>query len=209
MTATRNSQFLRTISLLVTICLFSLSAKAQYGGGSGEPNYPYLIYTAEQMNAVGANQDDWDKHFILMPDVDLSTYTGTDFNIIGYYVDWDDNKPFTGVFDGEGKTISNFSYTSTDKDYIGLLGHVSGVAEIKDLGLIAPNIDGGTGNYVGALIGLSAGTITGCYVESGSASGDRCVGGLVGYNRGGTINNCYSSVNVYGDAEVGGLVGEN
>jgi len=29
--------------------------QAQYGGGTGEPNDPYLIYTAEQMNEIGAN----------------------------------------------------------------------------------------------------------------------------------------------------------
>ena len=46
--------------------------------------------------------------------------------------------------------------------------------------------DAGTGNYVGSLVGyLRDGTITGCYVEGGSVSGDEYVGGLVGYNHGG------------------------
>jgi len=31
-----------------------------------------LIYTAEQMNDVGANQDDWGKHFKLMADIVLA-----------------------------------------------------------------------------------------------------------------------------------------
>ena len=50
----------------------------------------------------------------------MSNYTETDFKIIG--IDW--NNTFTGVFDGSGHTISNFSYTSTDKRYIGLFGCV-------------------------------------------------------------------------------------
>ena len=41
--------------LLVMLCFSGLTAQAQYGGGSGEPNDPYLIYTAEQMNTIGAN----------------------------------------------------------------------------------------------------------------------------------------------------------
>ena len=78
--------------------------QAQYGGGSGAAHDPYLIYTAEQMNTIGAEPNDWDKHFKLIADIDLSAYTGTSFNIIG--IDW--NKPFTGVFDGNGHTIRCF-----------------------------------------------------------------------------------------------------
>ena len=49
----------------------------------------------------GLNDDDWDKHFILMNDVDLSQYTDAEFNIIGRFYAWSDpqNKPFLGVFD--------------------------------------------------------------------------------------------------------------
>jgi len=85
---------------------------AKYGGGTGEPNDPYLIYTAEQLDDIGAEPNDWDKHFKLMADIDLSAYEGTDFNIIGYWVQWyfPDNMPFTGVFDGNGHRISNFTY---------------------------------------------------------------------------------------------------
>jgi hypothetical protein len=36
---------------------------APYGAGAREPNDPYLIYTAEQFKAIGANPDDWDRHF--------------------------------------------------------------------------------------------------------------------------------------------------
>ena len=52
---------------------FMLDAVAQrkYGGGTGEPNDPYLIYTPEQMNAIGAEPNDWSKHFKLMADIDL------------------------------------------------------------------------------------------------------------------------------------------
>jgi len=212
----RHSIFTTTFFFLLLLFLIAAPAQAEYGGGTGEPNDPYLIFDANQMNAIGADSNDWDKHFILMADIDLSTFTETDFNIIGeryYDGGWIEN-PFTGVFDGSGHTISNFSYTSTGTDYIGLFGYVgkSGAnAEIRDLGLINPNVDAGTENcVVGSLVGRLGygGTITNCYAEGGSVVGDENVGGLVGYNYG-TITNCYSSGNVSGSLEVGGLVGDN
>ena len=50
----------------------------------------------EQMNTIG-NPGDWASHFKLMADIDMSAYTGTQYNIIG-------NRPhtFTGTFDGNG-----------------------------------------------------------------------------------------------------------
>ena len=195
--------------LLVMLYFYGMPSQAQYGGGTGEPNDPYLIYTAEQMNAIGTEPNDWNKHFKLMANIDLSAYTGTDFNIIGYWVDWSspDNKPFAGVFDGNGSTISNFSCASTNEDCTGLFRYVTGV--IKDLGLVDPNVDAGTANYVGLLVGwLVHGTITNCYVEGGSVLGEQRIGGIVGHNSG-TIINCYANGSVTGYSDVGGMVGFN
>jgi hypothetical protein len=199
-------------SLLVTLYFYGLPAQAQYGGGSGEPNDPYLIYTAEQMNAIGTEPNDWDKHFKLMADIDLSGYTGTNFNIIGTCYD----NPFMGVFDGNGHTISNYRYNSTDSRHIGLFGCVGFFSwekgEIKDLGLIDPNVDVGTANYVGSLVGVLVGVnfgkITNCYVEGGSVSGEDYIGGMVGHNSG-TIIDSYITVGVSGEHAVGGIAGGN
>ena len=179
----------------------------KYGGGTGEANNPYLIYTAEQLNMVGLIECDWDKHFKLMADINLSAYTGTSFNIIG-----NASKPFTGVFDGNGHTISNFTYESTGLNFIGLFGYVSTVdAEIKGLGLIDSNVDAGTGYYVGGLVGrIRDGAITNCYVKGGSVSGNWRVAGLAGYNWAGNILNCSAALIVSGsDHGIGGLVGAN
>ena len=53
------------------------------------------------MNTIGLNKDDWDKCFKLMADVDLSAYTGTQFNLIGNYAGYSDpdTKAFEGIFD--------------------------------------------------------------------------------------------------------------
>jgi len=207
------SNLLGKITIVVVICCFCLPVQAKYGGGTGEPNDPYLIFDANQMNAIGADSNDWDKHFKLMADIDLGSYTGTEFNIIGdkhYDGGWV-GTAFTGVFDGNGHTISNFSYTSTFTDHIGLFGYVEGEnAEIKDLGLIDPNVDAGTKNRVGSLVGaLIEGTIANCYVEGGRIIGDSSIGGLVGVNKEGTITNCYSTSDVSGYLGAGGLVGSN
>ncbi len=183
-------------------------ARKKYAGGTGEPNDPYLIYTAEQMNAIGVDPNDWDKHFKLMADIDLSRFAGDAFNIIGYFLDSFDNKPFRGVFDGSGKKISNFSYTS-NRNAIALFGYVDDPnAVIRDLGLIDPNID--ARRDVGSLVGhMRTGVITGCYVEGGSVGGSSNVGGLVGFQDYGTITDCYTTVSVSGDTSAGGLVGSN
>jgi predicted outer membrane repeat protein len=178
---------------------------AKYGGGTGEPNNPYLIYTAEHMNTIGTEPNDWDKHFKLMADIDLDPNLPDgkiyDEAIIRY---------FKGVFDGNGHTISNFSYTSSDGYSIGLFRKISGQnTQIKDLGLIAPDIYVESGSHIGSLVGMvSSGTISNCYAEGGNVSGEELVGGLVGLNHG-NLNDCYSTCNVYGDDEVGGLVGLN
>ena len=207
MAAVKKRKIKWAISLFLVMLYFSgLPAKAQYGGGSGTADDPYLIYTAEQMNAIGLHEEDWDKNFKLMADIDLVGFTGTDFNIIG--TDYDN--PFTGVFDGNGHTISNFTYISTDENRIGLFRYVGGgTAKIKHLGLINPNVDAETGWFAGSLAGsLSIGAISNCYVEGGSVSGNDYVGGLVGFNLG-TITNCYSTASVSGYSFVGGLVGQN
>ncbi|MHC4314800.1 MAG: GLUG motif-containing protein, partial [Planctomycetota bacterium] len=191
----------------LAVWVANLPAQVKYGGGIGTPGDPYQIWDANHMQAIGADANDWDKCFKLMADIDLADFTGTSFNIIGSIV-W--HRPFTGTFDGNGHKISNFSYTYTDKSRIGLFGYVRGEnAEIKDLGLIAPDVDARTGDYVGSLVGyLRDGTITNCYVDGASVTGDDRVGGLLGGNHG-TITNCYSTGSVTGDRNVGGLVGGN
>ncbi len=153
MTTASNSRVLRTISLLIAVWFVSSPAYAQYSGGTGEPNDPYRIATAEDLMLLGETPADYDEHFILTADIDL------DPNLPGRKVfdraviapdDPHDpftgfvGPPFNGIFDGNDHTISNFSYISTGKDYIGLFGYISGEnARIKDLGLINPGIDAG------------------------------------------------------------------
>jgi hypothetical protein len=197
---------------LLCVLFLTLPVQAKYGGGSGEPNDPYLIYTAEQMNEIGLQEEDQHKHFKLMADIDLSAYSGTAFNMIGVRTTRAGGS-FAGVFDGDNHTISNFTYTSiTYSGSVGIFAYIRGPnARISNLGLIDPNIDAEIGGGVGSLAGwLEEGTITNCYVANGSISGRRNVGGLVGWNSDhGEIVDCYANGDVLGQKYVGGLVGNN
>lgn len=194
--------------LLLAAGLFGRVGWAQFGGGTGTPDDPFLIYTAEQLNEIGVDSQNLNKHFKLMADIDLSGYKGTDFNIIGIGPTFGNS--FSGVFDGNGRRIYNFTYTSADADSIGLFGFVQGKdARIKNLGLIDANIDAGKGGQVGPLVGrLDRGAVvTGCFALGGSVSGERDVGGLAGDVSEATITYSCSTASVSGRSYVGGLAG--
>jgi hypothetical protein len=184
--------------------LSPLPALPNFAGGTGEPYDPYLISTADELNGIGHNPRLMEAHFKLTNDINLA---GTDFFIIGSPL-----YPYDGVFDGNGKKISDFTYISEDEAYIGLFGNVHGeYAWVKNLGLINPNVDTGTEGYVvGSLIGeLGWAVVTNCYAEGGSVSGGASVGGLVGENYYGLIIDSYTTGSVSGAEDVGGLVGFN
>ncbi|MHC4072109.1 MAG: GLUG motif-containing protein [Planctomycetota bacterium] len=185
--------------------------------GEGVQDNPYLIYTSEELNLIGLFPCDWDKHFKLMADIDLSDFDGKQdrpaFNIIGSGRKSRAGVPFTGVFDGNGYKIANFTYTLEEEaENVGLFGCIADAnAQIKNVGLVDPNVDAGTQRNVGCLAGsLKDGSVTGCYVEGGIVKGESNVGGLVGYNDRGSIATCHSIVTVNeADDHVGGLVGVN
>jgi len=201
MTNARYFGILRIIPFLIVACCLAFPARAQYGGGTGEPNDPYLIYSAGHLNAIGAEPNDWDKHFKLMADVDLGGFGGSLFNLIG-----DSSRPFSGTFDGNGHTVSNFTCVVLDVNETepgfrdsetGLFRYVLAPAEIRDLGLIDPNIRPAFSSRTGALVGvLGSGFVINCYVEGGNVWGYNWSGGLVGVNGAGTISGCRATCDV-------------
>jgi hypothetical protein len=193
------------ITLLALVHALGLTAQAQYGGGSGTQTDPYLIFTAAQLNAIGAQPGDWGGHFRLMADIDLGGYRGTEFNRIGT----PDEGPFTGTFDGNYRTISNFQWSSEWMRYIGFFGFVDAEnALIMNVTLVAPIVTNKGGQYTAALAGfLRAGTIANCHVRCGEVSGDACVGALVGKRESGSITDCTVCGIVRGGSRVGGLIG--
>ncbi len=198
--------------LILLVLVLTSPVQAKYSGGTGGPNNPYRIATAADLNDIGNHVEDFNKCFVMVNDVNLSEYTGTEFNIIGSGA-----TPFTGIFDGNSHAISNFSYSSTGINCIGLFGRVYDVnAVIRDLTLIDPNINVDSGYWVGSLVGwLIQGKVSNCYVIGGEVRGYVLVGGLVGdcgadiYLPFAEVVNCGASVNVVGSGGIGGLIGKN
>lgn len=202
-------RFVSCLLALLATCFLVSSVQAKYNGGTGEPNNPYRISDAYDMNEIGSHSSDWGKHFVLTSDINLSAYAGAQFNIIGSIA-----TNFSGLFDGNGHTISNFTYSSTIDDTVGLFGRVGGGGQIRNLRLLNPDIDVLSADYVGSLAGfLGDGDIVGCIAENVSLNGegtfDSGIGGLIGVNDSGTIFRCYVTGDVAGVTRVGGLVGTN
>ncbi|OHB60780.1 MAG: hypothetical protein A2168_00075 [Planctomycetes bacterium RBG_13_50_24] len=179
-----------------------------YGSGAGKPDNPYRIYTAEQFVEIAYRSADFDKHFILMQDIDLSV---VDPNLILPIAN--DAFPFCGVFDGNNHTIYNFRYIFDTQSYVGVFGCMgSNVTEankpngrVANLNIVNATVSGC--QFVGILAGNNQGTIASCSVQ-GVCSGASHVGGLAGGNQG-TIEGTYFTGVVDGSWAVGGLVGRN
>ncbi|GEM_PF-4684400 len=205
MVEVRRSPILWTIPFLITVCVVAFPACAKYGGGSGTANEPYQIAAAADLIALGENPEDYGKHFKLTADIDMNDVSSADWPGIG-----GGGIAFRGTFDGAGNSILHFTSVSHGRQDVGLFGQVRGPeAEIRDLRLVAPYVDAGTGNYVAALVGrLSSGTITGCRIERAYVAGDTFVGGLAGWS-GGIISQCSLDGDIQGRHTTGGLVGIN
>ncbi len=204
---------------VIVLVTAGLPAWAQYAGGSGTADDPYLIETAEQMNTIGLYPADWNKQFRLTANIDMNDLGDARVNLIGTL-----NDPFEGVFDGNDHTIANLVYHVKDEDSpstwssvlrIGLFRVISGWdAMVKNLGLIEPDLRPDPNctrpvDYLGALVGtLSEGWIRNCYVKGGHVLGRNSVGGMVGGCYGdAAVSECWSTAEVSGDRSVGGLVG--
>ena len=163
----------------------------------------YTVTSAEGLkNIAKLVNEEWKLgiNITLTADIDLK---GIDWTPIGK----DDNKAYTGTFDGNGKTITGLTVTGSYK-YAGLFGDIDENGTVKNVVLEDVQItsDNSSGS-VGGVAGDSWGTIENCSV-SGSVSGTTFAGGVVGSQWGGSITGCNSSATVKGETYVGGIAGE-
>lgn len=186
---------------------------SEFAGGDGSVENPYQVANAEQLNNV---RNHLDAHFIQTADIDLTDYLafdgagyndGAGWEPIGTFVSGDAGNPFTGSYDGNGKTISNLTINRPDKSYVGLFEYSTG--DLDEITLSSIDVNG---KYdIGGLVGYQkGGTIADCNV-SGSVEGTNDnVGGLVGHSyEVDSVFNCYSTASVEGFNNVGGLIGNN
>jgi len=171
-----------------------------FSGGSGEPNDPYLISTAGQLNTIGHNPKLMDKHFKLTSDINLG---GIDFFMIGGHT-----CPFSGAFDGDGYVISDFVLNTYER-WLGLFRIVGSAGRIENIDLVRLNVGNESilCHFVGGMAAANAGTISNCSV-TGSASAYLMVGGLAAKNLG-TLSHCHAEADVSGTNVAGSLAGYN
>jgi len=187
---------MKSSGLLLLIITSTVAQALEYSGGSGTPEDPYQIATAEDLMLLGETPEDYDKHFIMTADIDLDpnlpglkvfdrAVIAPDVNDSGYSFQ---GTPFTGVLDGNGHAISDLVISG--RDYIGLFGKLEEPGEIRNLRLLRIDITGE--GYVSGLVSINNGKIT-ASCSQGVLTGTRCIGGLVGCNSG-KIEMSYSTV---------------
>jgi hypothetical protein len=178
-----------------------------YSGGTGTEADPFRLTTVADWVGLTRSLDDWNRHFILMADLDFSGVVLTPVAPDTSPASTFQGVPFTGELNGDHHLLRNASILLPDKDYVGLFGYVGAGGQIRNLGVTQLTVSGR--NDVGGLAGWNErATLTSCYAM-GTVTGTETVGGLVGGNWVGSINNCYAGVSVTGTQYVGGLVGGN
>lgn len=193
-----------------------------------------LIKTPEELLALAEKTADLSQNYKLANDIDMTGYTG---KVIGKYSTGSDSKAFTGIFDGDGHTISNLSLAGE-----GLFSYVGQDGIVRNLTLKKAAVEDGQSNSMhspAALVCRNKGEIENCYVKQSTVVSvyNACTGGLVGINEGtvrysgvdggsvvcksaystkiggfvgrnlGSIEQCYAATGVSGAKWVGGFVG--
>lgn len=161
----------------------------------------YIVTTAEGLKAVAdiANNGNLGINITLTENINLTdmewTPIGTNYN-----------NAYTGIFDGNGKTITGLTVTGSDQ-YAGLFGRIGSGGTVKNVVLEGVQItsDNSLGS-VGGVAGWSYGNIEYCSV-SGSVSSNSTAGGVVGYQSDGAITGCNSSATVNAGNIAGGVAG--
>lgn len=214
--------------------LFTRSSDIEWtAGGDGTKESPYLIGSLETLellrNSVNSGTAYSGKYFKLTADIDMSEKysesTGTSWTPIGVREnmlmnknDDDKNKPFAGIFDGDGHKISGLYIYGTE-DCQGLFGYIA-EGTVKNL-TVSGYVAGKDG--IGGIVGWNSAVIENCVNEC-DVIGSRydgptaiitaAAGGISGVNQGkilkssniGNVNNEYYKL---ANDTVGGISGEN
>jgi hypothetical protein len=203
--------------------------------GEGTLTNPYQVYAIENLYWITQNPTSWTKCFAQMANIDAASSSvwddGAGFTPIG-----NSTTKFSGLYNGQGYTISNLFINRPETNDVGFFGKFYN-AYIRNLSLVNVNITGA--NNVGGLVGdtYNLSNISNCFV-TGTVNGVDNVGGLAGncsqsvisnsFSKG-TVNstgnasggfvgtsrfgsdiyNCFSRAEVIGNTKVGGLVGDN
>ena len=184
----------KRLFFLSAFMLFTSLGYAQFSGsGSGTENDPYLIYDGWELYGVF---NDLSAHYKLMADIDMAVFLAEiEMEDEGWEPIGTAANPFTGTFDGNGKTISGLFINRPAMDYVGLFGYVN-AATIKNITLRNCSIV--AKSNVGTLLGYSCGDITLNNVKVYNTSVESKKGG----NAGGIAGDCEGTASIISDLEL-------
>lgn len=199
-----------TVTVTVDHCAAAdIANTGSFTVGAGTAGDPYVVCNKE--------------HLGLIPTTNLAAYylLGRDLDLTGYSAVIGDaalGHTFTGSFDGNSKTLSNYTNGGAVNG-VGLFGQVGAGAVISDLTLDSFALTA-SGNYNGPLASYITGssgnratiediTITNSTVNDTGSTG---AGGLIGYANYADISNVTVSTTITANAGVtslkGGVIGE-
>ena len=169
----------------------------------------FHLYTADDVLELAAEctLDTWSEGTTVILENDISM-KGKNFTGIPV---------FSGLFEGNGYTISDLSYEGKNVD-VGFFGMITESGVVRNLNLEGTIDPDGVANAVGGLVSDNAGVLNNCSfkgtVDNGTYYRDintaQTTGGIAGVNeKSGQIVNCSVSGTVKGLKSTGGLVGKN
>jgi len=169
--------------------------------GSGTEQNPYIVTTIDELNAI---RQDLTAHYKLNSDLDATATVIWDYGK-GWQPIGDNDDRFTGVFDGNGKTITGLVTNRPRNNDQGLFGYID-EAQITDLHLLQAHVYGY--NATGSLAGRASNSTVSLITVTGSIVGTRDnIGGIIGSEVGGELSRLSADVSVIGLSNVGGVFG--
>jgi hypothetical protein len=190
----------RLAVVMLVLAIFGMQAVAEtdynalFASGTGQPDDPFQIATAQQLCSIGSDPNLLDKHYVLTSDIYLAGYS-FDRAVIAA------DSPFSGSFDGQKFTIKNMIIHGDKLNKVGLFGEIAAEGRVNEVAVVDANIV--SERYQGGIIAtFNSGQVSRCNL---SGILDKVSGGVVGENKG-IIEICHVSVQMYGE---GGLVGRN
>lgn len=189
-----------------------------FAGGEGTTESPYQIETLKQLRNLSENNSLWDKHYILIADIDATdtkNWNPVDGEPVGFIPIGKWQSFFTGSFDGKNHTISNL-YINRNAYDTGLFGYITN-ATITNVNLVNVDITGNidVGSICGTVYDLNGPCTVSHISATGIVKGNKLVGGIVGKHASaptsnGHITECFANITIEATVEeAGAIVGHN
>lgn len=191
-----------------------------YSAGIGSETIPYIVSNETNLQAMATTTNAGNtyagKNFLLENDIAITTSAEKLWTPIGNI-----NKPFSGIFDGNSKTISGALHLA-DVPHTGLFGVVSN-ATVSNLTLTGDvTYSGSQTARLGSIVGYAQMSSTKNCTHNGSlninssASQTLYLGGIVGYDYNSSVEECTQfgeiikvTANQVSELLIGGIIGHS